>query len=89
MRADSGQEVRLRRPLDFLVVADHAENLGVLPSLMAGDEAIPDTDDGSALVGGPCRSGADPGHVLGADSVECLRPLVRQPWRRRRARSRG
>ena len=46
VRADSGQEVRLRRPLDFLVVADHAENLGVLPSLMAGDEAIPDTDDG-------------------------------------------
>jgi len=46
VRADSGQEVRLRRPLDFLVVADHAENLGVLPSLMAGDEAIPDTDEG-------------------------------------------
>jgi hypothetical protein len=46
VRADSGQEVRLRRPLDFLVVADHAENLGVLPNLMAGDEAIPATDNG-------------------------------------------
>ena len=30
IRATSGQEVRLRRPLDFLMVSDHAENVGVI-----------------------------------------------------------
>ena len=46
VRADSGQEVRLGRPLDFLMVADHAENLGVLSALVAGDEVIAATDEG-------------------------------------------
>ena len=36
----SGQRIRAVRPLDFLVVADHAENLG-LPLLLAeGDPAL-------------------------------------------------
>jgi hypothetical protein len=36
----NGIEVRLRRPLDFLVIADHAEKLGVLVSLQTGDPEI-------------------------------------------------
>ncbi len=36
--ADNGQKAQLRRPLDFLMIADHAENLGVLPRFAAGDE---------------------------------------------------
>jgi hypothetical protein len=40
IRATGGDEVRLQRPLDFLMVADHAENLGVLPRLVAGDAAL-------------------------------------------------
>ncbi|MDP7147014.1 MAG: DUF3604 domain-containing protein [Pseudomonadales bacterium] len=43
IRATGGEEVRLRRSLDFLMVADHAENLGVLPRLVAGDALVPDT----------------------------------------------
>ena len=39
-RADGGEDVRIRRPLDFLMVADHATNLGVLPALVAGDPRI-------------------------------------------------
>ena len=35
-----GEPVRLRRPLHFLLVADHAENLGVLPRLVAGDRRL-------------------------------------------------
>ncbi len=35
--ASSGQQVRLSRPLDFLVVADHSENMGFFRLLMAGD----------------------------------------------------
>ena len=40
VRATGGEDVRLQRPLDFLMVADHAENLGVLPRLVAGDAEL-------------------------------------------------
>ena len=36
---DWGSRVRLVRPLDFLVVADHAENMGVLNGMRAADPA--------------------------------------------------
>ena len=35
-----GQQVRLSRPLDFVVVADHAESLGVMELVRRGDERI-------------------------------------------------
>ncbi|MCH2173986.1 DUF3604 domain-containing protein [Myxococcota bacterium] len=47
LEANNGMAVRLRRPLDFLVVSDHAEYLGVLPGLQAGDALLADTDTGS------------------------------------------
>ena len=34
--SSSGQPVRLSRPLDFLVVADHSDNMGFFPKLQAG-----------------------------------------------------
>ena len=46
VRATSGEEVRLRRPLDFLMVADHAENLGVIARIDAGDESLLATEAG-------------------------------------------
>ena len=44
VRASGGEEVRLQRPLDFLMVSDHAENIGVLPRLAAGDGTVPVTE---------------------------------------------
>ena len=41
VRASSGVKVRLVRPLDFLMVSDHAENLGVLSQLAAGGGSLP------------------------------------------------
>ena len=38
--ASSGQQARLARPLDFLVVADHSDGFGFFPLLMSGDPAV-------------------------------------------------
>jgi hypothetical protein len=35
--SSSGQRAKLARPLDFLVVADHSDNMGFFPRLFAGD----------------------------------------------------
>lgn len=35
--SSTGQSVKLSRPLDFLVVADHSDNMGYFPRLLAGD----------------------------------------------------
>ena len=40
--ASSGQPVRLARPLDFLVVADHSDGFGFFPLMMNGDRQIRD-----------------------------------------------
>ena len=38
--ASSGQPAKLSRPLDFLVVADHSDNMGFFPDLFAGKPEI-------------------------------------------------
>ena len=38
--ASSGQPVKLFRPLDFLVVADHSDNMGFFPDLFAGKPEV-------------------------------------------------
>ncbi len=38
--ASGGQKARLSRPLDFLVIADHSDNMGMFPDLFAGKEHI-------------------------------------------------
>jgi len=37
LTASMGERVKLSRPLDFLVVSDHSDNLGFFPQLLAGD----------------------------------------------------
>ncbi len=41
-----GVPLKLERPLDFLVVADHAANMGVYPALEAGDPQLMATEVG-------------------------------------------
>lgn len=50
--SNTGQPVRLDRPLDFLVVSDHAEYMGVLPRLRAKDPLILDDPAGRKLAEG-------------------------------------
>ena len=44
--AHNGQPVRLNRPLDFLVVADHSEYMGLFPGLDAADPELLATETG-------------------------------------------
>jgi hypothetical protein len=47
--SSNGVPARLQRPLDFLVVADHAENLGLTFGLEEGNKALLDTEWGQGL----------------------------------------
>ncbi len=47
--SSNGIPARLQRPLDFLVVADHAENLGLPFGLEEGNEALLSTEWGRGL----------------------------------------
>ena len=38
--SSTGQRVKLSRPLDFLVVADHSDHMGFFPRLLEGDPAL-------------------------------------------------
>jgi hypothetical protein len=38
--SSSGQRVKLARPLDFLVVADHSDGMGFFPLILNGDPAV-------------------------------------------------
>ncbi len=40
LTSSTGQPVKLSRPLDFLVVADHSDGMGFFPLLLAGDPKI-------------------------------------------------
>ena len=40
LTSSTGLQVKLSRPLDFLVVADHSDNMGFFPKLFSGDPAF-------------------------------------------------
>lgn len=46
LQSNSGQPVKLSRPLDFLVVADHSDGMGFFPLLMGGDPTLLATEQG-------------------------------------------
>ncbi|MGF1563428.1 MAG: DUF3604 domain-containing protein, partial [Geminicoccaceae bacterium] len=48
--SSTGVPAKLARPLDFLVVTDHAENLGIAPMLAERDPRLLETDYGRALL---------------------------------------
>jgi len=42
----NGLRAKLSRPLDFLVIADHAEMYGLMPQPLGGDQEIISTEPG-------------------------------------------
>jgi len=47
--AHNGMKFRLQRPLDFLVIADHAENIGVHQGVIANDPVLMKSEEGRLL----------------------------------------
>ncbi len=77
--ATNGMHVKLRRPLDFLVVTDHAEYLGVFARLKDNDPSLSSWDK-SAEWGGYLRTGER--NKLGtafANAVQSTDPALRTP----------
>jgi len=70
--ADNGQEVRLRRPLDFLMVADHAEGLGGTARLAAGDAFLMGTEEGRRMAKVLKAGGVRVADILGAKTDEAF-----------------
>ena len=48
--ASSGQLAKLSRPLDFLVVTDHSDNMGFFPDLLAGKPELLADPQGPPMV---------------------------------------
>jgi hypothetical protein len=48
--AHNGMMVKLQRPLDFMVIADHAENLGVANAVQKRDPVLLESEVGSRLI---------------------------------------
>ncbi len=46
----TGAKVQLHRPLDFLAVSDHAENIGVISAMVRGDERLQPSELSKALL---------------------------------------
>ncbi|MBZ2168373.1 DUF3604 domain-containing protein [Marinobacter sp. F4216] len=59
VQAHNGMAARLNRPLDFLMVSDHAEYLGLVPMLAAGNQTLLEDPVGrkwsAMLNGGPAE----------------------------------
>ncbi|MDA1300342.1 MAG: DUF3604 domain-containing protein [Proteobacteria bacterium] len=64
---DNGMKTRLRRPLDFLMVADHAVNMGVMARVAARDPLLLDTEQGRTWLSRLEDNEVDVGKALDSD----------------------
>ena len=85
-----GLQAKLSRPLDFLVVADHAEMYGLMPQLLAGDPEVLSTEIGkrwyTQLTGGDDQVVFDTAMEIVASLSGDVAPIanpkaVRSAWR--------
>ena len=89
--ASTGQPARLARPLDFLVVSDHSDALGVMDKLLGGDPALLEHAELRSIHDG-LKAGGDAatkaiqsiGGVLYGDSSAPLQDptIIRATWER-------
>jgi hypothetical protein len=67
--SSTGQRVQLSRPLDFLVVADHSDNMGFFPLLYAGDPMVLANEKGRQWYG-MIQKGGQEGVKAAADIIQ-------------------
>ena len=81
--SSTGVPAKLSRPLDFLVIADHAEGLGLMTEVAAGNPAFkgePLLDRWAAMMrGGMAESAKAANEVVVAQSNNTLPPLIKDP----------
>jgi len=84
-----GQRARLRRPLDFLVVADHAENLGLAPMVAQANPELLKTEFGHNIYElvqagkfGAAYAYWGEGMKVGKDPLKGQDALTRSMWQR-------
>ncbi|WP_223794384.1 DUF3604 domain-containing protein [Marinobacter sp. F4216] len=87
--ASNGVRARLQRPLDFLVVADHAENLGLAPMIAERNPDLLATDFGRKIAQlvydgkfGDAYALWGEGMTLGEDPLAEETELLRTMWER-------
>jgi hypothetical protein len=81
--SSTGVPVRLSRPLDFLVISDHAEGLGVMTEVAAGNPAFQgdsQLDRWARMMGGGMAEAAKAANeVVVAQSSNTLPPRLKDP----------
>jgi len=65
----SKMKVKLSRPLDFLVVADHSDNMGFFPKLLSGDPDFLKDETGKEWYD-KVQKGGDESYAVGLEIVE-------------------
>ncbi len=85
--AVNGERLRLRRPLDFLVIADHAENLGVAYDLQTRHQALINAPGGSDLAERYAAYMKDRSGGLGLNGKALGRDYESSVWKRVIARA--
>jgi hypothetical protein len=85
--AVNGERVRLRRPLDFLVIADHAENLGVAFDLQTRHQALINAPGGPELLARYQAYAKDRSNRLAIDGKQLGERYEQSVWQRVVARA--
>lgn len=67
-----GLQAKLSRPLDFLVISDHAEMYGLMPQLLAGDQEILSTENGKKWYKALTEGDADSKFATAMEIVDSL-----------------
>ena len=87
--SSNGTRARLQRPLDFLVIADHAENLGLAPMIAEKNPDLLKLDFGKQIANlvydgkwGEAYALWGAGMQTGQDPLKCKEALTRSMWER-------
>ena len=67
VQSTTAGRARLARPLDFLVIADHSDNMGFFPDLNAGSETLLADPKGPGVVR---QDSTGPGHGVAMEIID-------------------